>query len=409
MLDLRNQGMPVRDTSLQVDLFGRLRVGQPFSLFDSKLIFDAQNTRWDDAQVSGSGTSVFHDSNRASALLSVSDATVGRRVRQSKYRPYYQPGKCQSILITTIVGDAPHGITKRWGYFDDKNGLFFQNKDGVLYVCKRSYTSGAPIDEYIPQSAWNKEKLDGNTSLGVRLDPTKGNIYFISFEWLGLGDVQFGVIIDTQMIILHQMKHSNTENKVYMSTPNLPVRFEIANDGTGPASSIEAVCSSVTSDGGIQPTGYIRSIDRGVSLFNTDASTKVFPLIAIRLKPGREGALVVPMSFDIVCTTSGPFRWSLLLNPTLTGTSLTWEDSAFSFQHTGATTTNATYITNEGTVVLSGYGIDKGSAINQIEIPISFILGTSIQGTSDIYVLAVNSTTDKVNSFYASMTVREVY
>ena len=38
------------------DAFGRLRVSEPTTLFDSKQIFDAQPLLWDDQETSGSGT-----------------------------------------------------------------------------------------------------------------------------------------------------------------------------------------------------------------------------------------------------------------------------------------------------------------------------------------------------------------
>ena len=404
-----NVGLPVRDIALITDIFGRLRVSNPFTLFDSKLLYDSQSFHWDDAQVSGSSTSSTYNSNRSSVTIQVNGSVSGRRVRQSRFRPYYQPGKSQLIMVTTIVGTAPTGITKRWGCFDDKNGLYFEYSNNELYVCKRTYTSGSPVDLKVHQSNWNKEKLDSRSSFGTTLDPTKGNIYFISFEWLGLGDVQFGVIIDTQFIVLHQMKHSNTEDRVYMTTPNLPIRYEIISNGTGSSSSsMEVVCASVLSEGGINPTGTIRTIDRGSTTLSTASNTNIHPLIVIRLKPGAEGALIVPIMCDIVCTTNGPFRWSLQHNPTISGSMTFVNHPTANFQYC-VTTSVSNQITTEGTTILSGYGIDKGSTIEITDMPISTIMGTDIQGNSDIYALAVNSVTDKINTFYASLTLRDIH
>jgi len=75
---------------------------------------------WDDAETSGGGTSSALDTDRASYTLSVSASTAGTRVRQTKQRFNYQPGKSQLAAITAVLGANQTGITRRVGLFADE-------------------------------------------------------------------------------------------------------------------------------------------------------------------------------------------------------------------------------------------------------------------------------------------------
>lgn len=232
------------------DPFGRFRISQNYTLFDSKFLSDNQPLFWDDSQTVGGGTSSTYNTNQASVTLAVSNATLGTRVRQTYQRFNYQSGKAQLILITGNFGSGNSGITKQWGYYDDSNGLFFQISGTTLNICIRSNTSGTPVDTLIPQSSWNVDKLDGTGPSGINLDTSKTNIYVINFQWLGVGNVYFGIFFGTKLIVCHMIQNENINTVVYMSTPNLPLRIEISNNGTGPVSSLTQICSQVASESG---------------------------------------------------------------------------------------------------------------------------------------------------------------
>jgi len=54
-----------------IDAFARLRVSAPHTLFDSKQIHDNLPRRWDDQEVSGSGTTSTYNTNEASTTMGV--------------------------------------------------------------------------------------------------------------------------------------------------------------------------------------------------------------------------------------------------------------------------------------------------------------------------------------------------
>lgn len=405
------RGTPVEVVSNSYDAFQRLRISTPLTVLDSKMLNENTTEIWDQKEVSGSGTQYTYNTNQASVTLSVSSNTAGKRVRQTYQRCIYQPGKSQLIIFTCNFHGSQQGVTKRMGYFDDQNGVYFEASNGTMYCCLRTYTSGVAVDKKIPQSEWNTNRMSSDDT-EFDLNMNNANIYFISFEWLGVGNIFYGMVINGKYVLLHQLKNSNIIDKVYMTTPNLPVRGEISNDGTGQASSLTMICCQVASEGGVDPSGIMRSINRGSTTLVIQSANVIYPLLAFRLKQGFIGANVYPLGFNVICTTSANCLWQLVKNPTFVGTALTYSSSStYAFEYSTTSTTATTLQAGTGTVLLSGYAtLDTSGNISIPDIPNKLILGTSIDNVSDIFVLAVmkigkNGTAD---SFYGSMTIREI-
>ena len=377
-----------------MDAFGRARVSNPFTTLDTKCIYDAQPYMWDDVQTSGSGTSSTYNANQASVTLAVSNATAGTRVRQTLQRPNYQPGKSQLVMMTGVYGPAVAGVTKRWGVFDGSNGLFFELSEGVVKVVRRTSFSGSAQDYPISQASWNVDTLTSSSTSGVRLDTTKSNIYYICFEWLGAGDVEFGIMVDAKMYPCHRIKNANRGAGVYMSTPNLPLRIEISNSGTGVAANVTAICGTVISEGGVSPSGYVRAIDRGISPLRAREDGNTFVALAMRVNPAFAGATIHPTEITLVSDSVSVYHWELVLNPVITGTAMIFANTDSVQSNIPGNTTYA----SGGVVVWSGYSVgsvtgkktSEGSTISA-DIP-SMSMGTYINGNSEIYAITYRST-----------------
>jgi hypothetical protein len=144
----------------------------------------------------------------------------------------YQPGKSLLNLNTFVMNAQESGLEQRVGMFDANNGIFFEDTGTAYQIVRRSYTSGSSVDDPILQSAWNGDKLDGTGASGYTLDPTKATIMFADYEWLGMGAVRIGFVIDGRFIVAHTFKNANDLTTVYMQTANLPIRYEIETTGT---------------------------------------------------------------------------------------------------------------------------------------------------------------------------------
>lgn len=384
------------------DAFQRVRSSQPETIFDSKTISDNLPLVYDDQQTAGAGTSSTFSSNRASVTLGVSAATAGTRVRQTFQHFNYQPGKSQLVLLTGVVGAAAAGITKRWGLFQASNGLFFEQNSTGLRVAVRSFVTGVAVTTYVDQASWNIDPMDGTGPSGITLDPTKTQIFVMDFQWLGVGSIRFGVSIGGAIYYVHKVDNANVQTAVYMSSPNLPVRWEIENSGAGGAATVEVICATVISEGGQSTPGGDRGTDRGNTPVVTLNSAALFPLIAIRLKSTYLGSFVKPLTASIICTSTSAYRWMLLRNPTVVGVALAFASVADSAVEAAVTMVNTTTVTG-GTLIASGYALAANDGGVQLNANTDFALGSNIAGTSDILVLAIQRLTGTTETFYASM------
>ena len=68
---------------------------------------------------------------------------------------------------------------------------------------------------------------------------------FTDFQWLGVGRVRFGVVIDGQFKLFTTSTGTNNLDNVYMKSPNQPVRYEIRSVSGGASGSFNMICSQV--------------------------------------------------------------------------------------------------------------------------------------------------------------------
>ena len=375
--------------SASADAFGRGRFSQPFTIFDSKQLHDSQPYLWDDQETSGSGTGSTHSSVRASTTLSVSNLTEGTRIRQT-YRSFnYQPGKSQLANITFVLGAATTGITRRVGYFNASNGLFLEQTSAGQSLVRRTNITNSPVDTKHAQADWNLDRMDGTGPSKINLDFTKSQIFVIDFEWLGVGRVRFGFNVNGKTYYCHELNNSNLLSGVYMSSPNLPIRYELINDGTGPAANLETICASVMSEGGVEPTGLTRSVDLGAATVNANTVGTYYAIIGIRLAADHLDDNLKPLNLSLLATTNDAFLWQLRLDPTVAGT---FTYSGITNGHaevaTGDTAGNPSTNTVTGGIVLAS-GYVAAAFSGEFNIENSFIPGSAIDGTPQALILCV--------------------
>jgi len=255
-----------------LDAFSRLRVGAPATIFDSTFDYNLAPLLYEQS-TTGAGT-ITHSALDSSALMAVGG--VGSAILQSRAYHRYIPGKSQLVLATGVVGSGVATVTKRVGYFEGDNGLFFE-QNGVTDIAfvRRTNTSGAPVDNRVPQANWNIDPLDGTGPSGITLDVTKAYILVVEFQWLGMGRVRMGFDIDGRIYMAHQFLNANNLATVYMERASLPIRWEIVS--TSAASNMLATCSSVQSEGGSEAIpGYHFAFDNGSVTAASGAQTLAF-------------------------------------------------------------------------------------------------------------------------------------
>lgn len=371
-------------TPTVIDKFGRNRVSLPYTVWDSKQLADNRALFWADAEVSGSGTGSSYNANTSATTISVSDATAGKRVRQTRFRHNYQPGKSQRVVMTGVLGDSTAGITKEIGLADDRNGLLFRQTGDGMSVVLRSYVTGAAVETVTAQDSWNIDKLDGTGISGATIDFTKATIFVIDFEWLGVGDIWFGVFSSGALYYCHVISNANALEEVYMTTPNLPCRYSIENDGTGGAASLKHICTTVQSEGGQEATGIERYISTNGTHVDANAADTTYAVVGIRLKSTHIDNVVKVVGVSMFSETNDNFEWLLIYGPTVAGT-FTYADLTNSpVQYaTGATANTVT----GGTVIAGGWSGASSAVASVLSGLVS--IGSEVDRTSNEIVLCV--------------------
>jgi len=372
------------DGSNAYDAFGRLRVSNPLTIFDSANVMSKNNLF--DEDLTGSGT-VSYTANTSTVNLNVTTASGDKVIRQSKRVMSYQPGKSLLHLSTFVMNTQEENLEQRVGMFDANNGIFFEDTGTGYQIVRRTYATGSPVDDPIAQASWNGDKLDGTGASGYDLSFDKATILFMDFEWLGMGAVRVGFVVDGKFITAHTFYNANNLATVYMQTANLPIRYEIETTGTiSGAATLQQVCSTAMTEGGYAPQGLRQSIGTaslaGVNL--TTAGT-YYNLATIRIKSSRPYAVIVPIDVAASAISNSDFQIELRLNATpSTAFSYTSYSDNVEYDLTGTTTITG------GTVIGQAYLSGKGAnnlQFAQDGFNFDYQLGQTIGGTSDTLTL----------------------
>jgi len=402
-----------------IDAFGRLRVTDTFTLGDYKHLY-AIDENFLNLNVSGS--TISFNVNRASVTLATSASAASRAVHQTKMYHNYMPGKSQLILSSFRFGAAEPGVIKRTGYYDDQNGIFVeQDQTGSLQFIIRSATNGtASIQENrVNQSNWNVNTL---LTGDITLDMSKTQLFWTDFQWLAVGRVRCGFVINGTYILCHVFDHSNKTDVAYMSTPNLPVRCEILNTTTA-TGSMEQICSTVMSEGGYEESGT--SWGKISPTMRTLTSNASALLMALRLKTSYNGLpnrAYVRLEDTSVYTKDQAVRYSIvrLNSGSITGGTWTSVDASSVVEfNTGSMTyvTSSTHELSNGFAAAGtagggggpGVGFSTPSQRAGSRNRINYISQNFDSTSSDMYGIVVTNLTTSNTDVAVGMVWKEVY
>ena len=365
------------------DAFGRLRVSEPYTLFDSKARYYDHN---EFSNVNTTGGNVVYNANSSTFELNVTAANGSSVIRETKRVFPYQPGKSLLILATFCMNTPRTNLRQRVGYFTTNNGIYFENDGTYNYLVIRSYSSGALVEDRVRQDAWD------NPFAGLNVDRTQ--IFWTDVEWLGVGSVRCGFVVNGAYVLCHTFHHANIAGNTttYMTTAVLPVRYEITNTaGTSGASMMRQICATVISEGGYNAFTYSETAGRGTSVLRLSSSGTYYPVVSIRLDSTRLDAIVLPRQVDVLSPTVNYYRWKLMLNPTLTGANWAGHSSSGTVEYDTA----ATAISG-GTELQAGY-VSSRELSELGADAFAFQLGRTLAGVSDIVTLAMAATSNNAD------------
>ena len=387
--------------SPSIDAFARWRISTPQTIFDNKQLYDTGSLVWA-TKIIGNATASFLPNN-ACVVLTAGSSSSGV-IRQSRKRNVYQAGKSQLIVITGNFSGSAANTIKRFGYFDGNNGIYFMTSGSSFGVGLKTNTTGTPTETFISQSSWNLDRCDGTGPSGNVFNLTASQIIFADIEWLGVGRVRYGIFQNGLATYVHQITNVNTQPTVYMSTPNLPIRFEIINSGSIPQSMLH-ICSTVVSEGGLEQIGQIKAISNTNAFSITNGT--YCGLIAIRQKSSSLDCSVVPLSLTTGQTTgTSVYETVLLVNPS-GSLNWNWQNLPNSVIQYATSSDTSLAISTDGNKIYSS--INSGvTSTSDLFYDANFALGSDVDGNQDVLVLAWKEANGTAANTAASLTWREL-
>ena len=393
----------------QVDAFNRLRVSNPLTLFDSSHRF-RDNNLW--STLSSGGGSVAFNLTQGLMDLNVTNTAGASALRETTKVFAYQPGKSLLVMNTFVMGASATGLVQRVGYFGNDNGIYLQMEDDVISFVKRSIVTGSLVNTVTPRSSWNGDKLDGTGPSGVTLDITKAQIMWMDIEWLGVGTIRAGLVINGQFITCHYFHHANIINSTYITTACLPLRYEIFNkSATSGSKTLKQICSTVISEGGYELRGLQQAVSIPINAPRTFAAANTYyPIISIKLLTDRLDAIAILTALSILGDGDNKnYNWQVRASGTTTGG--TWlsagSDSAVEYNISGTSFAG-------GRILASGYVSSNNQsspsvdilkeALFKFQLERNYFTGTPYELT---LVAAANSSSGTTGMF-ASMDWEEV-
>lgn len=304
------------------DAFGRLRVVNPLTLFDSSHRYH-DNGLWTTS--SGTGGTASFDANAGLVTMNVTTSSGSEVIRETTKCFAYQPGKSLLTMSTFVMNAAKTGLRQRVGYYGASNGMYLELDGTTLSFVERSSSTGSLVETKVAQASWNIDPLDGTGPSGLTLDISKAQILWMDIEWLGLGTVRLGFVINGQFIHCHSFHHANLITSTYITTASLPLRYEITNTATTASSStLKQVCSTVLSEGGYELRGLQQAIGTSINTpYSLTSSGVYFPTASIRLKSGNLDGIVILTALSIMAS-GGNSNYSWRLNGASTTSGGTW-------------------------------------------------------------------------------------
>lgn len=353
-----------------LDAFQRLRTSQAYTLFDSQQEYGLDTLRVWDCTANGVFPTRSTDSSVSSASNAVGPRSANTRmtpitssatdthyaILQSSQYTRYIPGKAHLVLMT---------------------GIFATNATHTTKIVIRTSTSGSASDaSFLAQANWNIDQFDGTGPSGITLDLTKTQILFIGAQWLGVGRVIVGFDINGRLYPAASFVHANILAVPYTQTFNLPVRYEARTAGATTIArvgyfdgangvflettnntaggTIQAICASVQSEGGVEARGFPMTANRGITRAATTTRRPVFSIRPAATFNSVTNRAHIALADFWINATSNNALYELVLGGTLTGASWTAiTDSCAEFD------TAATAIAG-GTTTVSGF-INNGT------------------------------------------------
>lgn len=323
-------------------------------------------------------------------VLSTGTHVAGKAIMESVGYLRYIPGNEAYVFFTAVFTTPKADSYQRAGLFDDDDGFFvgYEGTDFKITRRRNTVDTSLTIDvsKVLPLEAY---------------DPTLGNVYKISFGYLGFATINFEMLSpDGSWVNIGSIDYPNTSTTTHIANTNLPVRGEIANTGnaTDMTLSSGSISAGIVNGGDEDPSARPYTYERGP--VDTDAGNNM--LVAFRNVTTFNGRTnrIKAVAQLVTAATEGnkPVSWAIVFNPTITNTPVWVATDADSIMEVS---TDAVITFGTGTPGVSWNMAKEDSFFEIVET-----LGGSIM-PGDVAVIVVASTGSSATEF--SMRWKELF
>ncbi|MDB4575336.1 hypothetical protein N9112_00070 [bacterium] len=166
----------------------------------------------------------------------------------------YKPGSSVTLYFVMKAGDTGKAnLKRRVGLmnFDGSEGIYLESDNGMLYAGVESTLGNSQRE---PITNWSHDRLDGSggdfNRSGVTIDPTKMQIFGITYQYLSAGVVELFSYIKGEKVLLQQFDNYSSLEAPFMGTTDLAYFIEQTNNGvTGSSSELFTYCAVVIGSG----------------------------------------------------------------------------------------------------------------------------------------------------------------
>jgi len=310
-----------RQGDLGFDAFGHAQFSQVTQVDNHLFTYgDYPNKYYDKIVNSGSITADI----QSSTIVLETTAASGSQITRTSHQYYpYNPGEGNEIQMSIRFGDnGKAGVVRRFGLFDDNDGMFFEIDGLQRYLVIRNSSSGTVTETRVAPAEYNGETLNEPGISPFIIDNTKFNLFWIDYQWLGVGKVRFGVIApDGTRIVAHTFENANAYITPYMKRGTLPFRLEQFNTtATASPSEMRLVCAAILRQSQIVtfPGEYLTVNSNLVAVTGSDFT----PIFSAKPALTHNGLVnrttIIPTDFEVF-VDGDPIRLDVIINSALTG------------------------------------------------------------------------------------------
>jgi hypothetical protein len=336
--------------------------------------------------LTGSGTATTSNSK---AVLQTGAAASSSAQIQTIRALRYNPGLGALVRFTAVFTAGVSNSTQIVGVGDNTDGFFFGYNGASFGVLIRQNGT----NNWIPQSSWNYDTMNGSGPSHITLNPTLGNVYGISYQWLGFGAITFWVENPLTGLpsLVHIIQYANTSTNPSIFNPTLPLTAQVAN--TTNTSNLTLQTSSAM--GMIEGNGDTDAIVTRNSFSNgkigiTTTETSIFSLLNQPTFQGKTNRVHIQLDYISAQNSGGnPVTCILVKNGTLGGTpnyvNINANTSVMAADTSGTTVTGGTNVLTFGLNQTDSAQLLISDLDIQLEPGSTFTLATfTLTGTSNV-------------------------